>query len=60
MASREIVITLDSPEFKKIMMEAFEEAARRTIQRMGELAAGDEERAIVARLGAQCLAELEE
>ena len=59
METREITITLNSPEFKTIMMEAFEEAARRTIERMGQLAVGDEERAIVERLGRDALAELE-
>lgn len=60
MASREIVIKLDSPAFKDLMMEAFEKAGRTTIERMTELAENDAEREIVARLGAACLAELEE
>lgn len=59
MAQREIVIELDSPAFKDLMLEAFEKAARTTIQRMEEMAA-PEHRHIVTELGRQCLAELEE
>lgn len=60
MAAREIKIELDGPMFKEMALEAFEKGARIAIQRMTELAEDDVERAIVARLGAGCLAELEE
>lgn len=53
------MIKLDNPAFKELMLEAFEKAARSTIQRMEELAP-PEHRHIVSELGRQCLAELEE